>query len=294
MSVMTRREVAALAALGSILVITAGWWALALWPLPPEVPEWVVRARAACFGSTRDTLPHAGGWILLVGTPLSLTGVLMVIWGRELREGLAGLAASGGGRAVLIGVVVALLAGLTGTGVRVANAAGLWTGAADGTLGLGASRPVDEPAPPLRLLDHRGAERSLEEFRGRPVLVTFAYGKCHTICPLIVRDALEAQRRLGDGAPEVLIVTLDPWRDVPSRLPHVAEDWGLGEGAHLLGGSVDAVESVLDAWSVARSRDLRTGEVTHPSLIYVIDRDGRIAYASGGRIEELVRLVRAL
>jgi hypothetical protein len=51
---------------------------------------------------------------------------------------------------------------------------------------------------------------------------------------------------------------------------------------------------VLDAWSVARSRDLRTGEVTHPSLIYVIDRDGRIAYASGGRIEELVRLVRAL
>jgi hypothetical protein len=37
------------------------------------------------------------------------------------------------------------------------------------------------------------------------------------------------------------------------------------------------VEAALDAWDVPRTRDLATGEVTHPSLVYVIDAAGRIA-----------------
>jgi cytochrome oxidase Cu insertion factor (SCO1/SenC/PrrC family) len=82
--------------------------------------------------------------------------------------------------------------------------------------------------------------------------------------------------------PAVVVVTLDPWRDTPSRLPHLAEQWGLGSDAFVLSGAVEDVERVLDAWNVARERDLRTGDISHPALVYVVDRKGRIAYAANG------------
>jgi hypothetical protein len=51
---------------------------------------------------------------------------------------------------------------------------------------------------------------------------------------------------------------------------------------------------MLDAWEVPRSRDLNTGEVTHPSLVYVIDREGRIAFAATGDAATLAGLLRRL
>ena len=45
-----------LAALGLILLITAGWWALALWPIAVH-PGWLARTREVCFGTGLDGLP---------------------------------------------------------------------------------------------------------------------------------------------------------------------------------------------------------------------------------------------
>lgn len=42
-----------------------------------------------------------------------------------------------------------------------------------GTLGASAMLPLGAAAPPVRALDQAGAERTLEEFRGRPVVVFF-------------------------------------------------------------------------------------------------------------------------
>jgi cytochrome oxidase Cu insertion factor (SCO1/SenC/PrrC family) len=128
-------------------------------------------------------------------------------------------------------------------------------------------------------------QRSLADLRGRPVLVTFAFGHCETLCPLVVGQVLAAQASLAGSAasPAVLIVTVDPWRDVPSRLPSMAAAWHLpARDAWVLGGDVATVEATLDAWRVPRDRDLRTGDVTHPALVYVIDAAGRIAFATTG------------
>jgi protein SCO1/2 len=138
---------------------------------------------------------------------------------------------------------------------------------------------------------------NLADFRGTPVLVTFAYAHCRTVCPLTVKHALRAREELlGSRAePVVLIVTLDPWRDPPSRLPAMASNWGLPDrGAWVLSGSVQAVEAVLDSWNVPRSRNTTTGEVTHPFLLYIVDREGRLAYASTGGVDALVSLIRRL
>ena len=286
------RARAAVAALVAILVITAGWWALALWPAGDTTPAWVLRTREACFGRTVSGLPDAGGWILLIGQPMGMVGLLAIVWGAELRAGWALATGRVVGQLATGALMALIVAGLSSAVVRV-RTAGLEpfsTGA--GELAAQLTR-VNDVAPALALTDQSGREVTLESFRGRPVLVGFAFAHCETVCPLIVSDMLGAQRAL-EGDPAVLIVTLDPWRDTPSRLPAMAERWGLPAGAHVLSGPTGTVERMLNAWRVPRVRNERTGDIVHPSIVYVIGRDGRIAYAVSGSAESMAAAVRAL
>lgn len=272
----------AVAALGATLAVTAAWWILALWPVPDAPPEWLVRTRLACFGSPPGGLPDAGGWIVLIGTPLGLLGLLFVVWGDELRLGLARLSARVAGQ-VTIGMTAALLvAGLALAARRVAasEAEPFATSPVDATEALAAAR-VNDPAPALSLVDQHGDVVELRRFGDRPVLVTFAFAHCQTVCPVVVHDVLSARDAEPAADAAVLIVTLDPWRDTPARLPAVAADWGVSGDAHVLSGAPDSVEAVLSRWRIPRVRNTRTGDVTHPAVVYVV-RDGRIRYALAG------------
>ena len=292
MSAPTRAR-AAVAALAAIVAVTASWWALALWPVDPAAPEWLLRTREVCFGSTSDALPNAGGWMLLVGQPLGMVALLAIVWGTDLRAGLA-LATSRVGGQLTVGVVLALLvAGLCSVAVRVRTAGleAFSTGAGDIAAQL---TRVNDVAPPLALTDQTGRSVTLESFRGRPVLVAFAYAHCQTVCPLIVSDVLSALRRIGDDPPGVLIVTLDPWRDTPSRLASIAKMWGVDGDAHVLSGPPEVVERTLNTWRVPRARNEKTGEISHPSIVYVIGADGRIAYVVSGNADAISAAVRAL
>jgi protein SCO1/2 len=283
----------AVAALAAILAVTASWWALALWPAGPSVPEWVVRTREACFGSRPDGLPDGGGWLLLIGQPLGMAALLAIVWPAELRAGMAQLMGRVVGQ-VTVGTVAALVVvGIWSAGVRV-RTAGLEpfsTGAADVAKQL---TRVNDPAPRIALTDQSGREITLESFRGRPVIVAFAFAHCETVCPLVVSDALGAQARAPEAAPVVLVVTLDPWRDTPSRLPSMARQWGVDAAAHVLSGPPALVERTLNAWRVPRARNEKTGEIIHPALVYVVDRAGRIAYVLTGSAEAISAAVRAL
>ena len=275
-----------------------GWWALALWPVEGGGPAWLERTRYVCFGVSDSGLPDVGGWIGLVGGPLGMLLILIAGWGGGFRGLAARARTSPPVAAVLASIALGALILVTGAGVRIQEARELASAVRPDAPLRPESHPwLDRPAPPLALLGQHGEPVDLRDLRGTPVLVTFAYAHCQTVCPLIVRDVLSARERLletGDE-PAVLVVTLDPWRDTPSRLPAMAARWGLPEhGAWVLGGSIEEVTAVLDAWKVARSRDLTSGEVVHPSLVYVVDREGRLAFASTGGSETLVSLVRRL
>jgi protein SCO1/2 len=281
MTRLTRREAVPLAALAAILLISAAWWALALWPLPADSPEWLQRTRLICFGSARDTLPTAAGWTLLIGEPVAMLTALATIWRDDLVDGLRGLWLSRPGRRVVVSAAAAVTLGLAAASGRV------WAGTRGARFDPAVGSPddvprLDLPAPPLDLVDQHGARLTVEAFHGRPLIVAFAYAHCTTICPLLVHDALEAQRRLAGLHAAVIIVTLDPWRDTPDRLPTMAEAWHLGPDAYVASGDTTAVQKTLDAWKVPRSRDMQTGDVTHPALIYLLDGAGRIRYAVPG------------
>ncbi len=290
---LTRREAGPLAALAAIVAISAAWWALALWPLPAESPEWLQRARLICFGSARDTLPSAAGWMLLIGEPLAMVGLLAALWQEGLVAGFRILWGSRPGRPALVAALTVVVLGLAAAAGRVrALTVGVTFDPAVGP----AYEParLDRPAPRLGLVDQRGERLELERFRGRPLFVAFAYAHCTTVCPLIVHDVLEAQRRVPAARAAVIIVTIDPWRDAPDRLPTMAAAWRLGADAYVASGDTLAVERTLDAWAVPRSRDLRSGDVTHPALIYLLDGAGRIRYAVPGGAEVIARLAARL
>jgi protein SCO1/2 len=288
------RASAAVAALLLIVLITASWWALALWPVDASAPEWFVRTREVCFGAVRDGLPDAGGWVLLIGQPIGMVLLLATIWPADLRAGLVRVTSRVSGQLAAGAVAAAIVTGLGGVFVRV-------SGAGAETFSAGAYRDraaaltrVDDKPPAMALVDQRGETVTLETFLGRPVLVTFAFAHCETVCPLVVADVNAAAARLTEEKPVVLVVTLDPWRDTPSRLPAMAEAWRLTGEARVLSGDPMVVERALNAWRIPRIRNEKTGDVSHPSLVYVIDRLGRIAFALPGGADLVVAAVKAL
>lgn len=274
-----------LLALAAVAAITTAWWTAALWPLPAGVPAWVERARAICFGNGANGLPDTAGWLALILEPAVLLAVLLAVWGSGVSAGFRGLSRSAAGRTLLAVLSLALLTGvgLAAWRVHVAGAA------AAAPLPGGVVR-LDRPAPTLRLVSQHGPF-DLSLLRGRPVLVTFAFAHCRTVCPLVVSDALAARRVAPDPAPGVVVITLDPWRDTPSRLAAIALQWGLGEDAWVLSGSVEEVNRTLDQWGIARSRGMRDGDIIHTPVTYLVDRRGVITHRTGGSAEALMGLV---
>jgi protein SCO1/2 len=272
------RAAPALAALLGILVVTAAWWALALWPLPGDAPAWLARTREICFGSLPTGLPHAGGWLVLVGEPVGLVVFLLAAWGGEVREGLIALWRYWLGRGAVVAVAALIVLGAIAATARVANASGERFALNDDADPAAVIVPVGEASPGLDLVSQHGDTVTLARLRGRPAVVAFVFAHCTTVCPLIVRDVVAAA---GDGATAVFI-TLDPWRDTPSRLPSMARDWRLPSNALVLSGAVEDVEFALNRWKVPRVRNQVTGDVIHPAVAYVLDADGFLRYQTNG------------
>ncbi len=272
-----------LATLLAIFVITAGWWALALWPVASDAPEWLLRTRWVCFGNRAGELPDAGGWLLLIGQPLGMTAFLLVVWGGTARSAMRNAWAWRSGRVLVTLVPLAFAGGLGMLALRAARVSASPPLPATEDTGPPVWE-VNRPLPDVGLVDQHGEAFVWERFAGRPLVVAFAYGHCETICPLVVQDAVRARQTMAqDGvAAVVAVVTLDPWRDTPSRLGAIARQWALEPGDVVLGGSVDEVLAALAAFDVFVVRDEVTGEVTHPALLYLVDTAGRIAWASRG------------
>lgn len=288
----------ALLALTSVFLVTVGWWALALWPVPGGTPEWLDRARVVCFNAGPDGLPDASGWMMLIGQPLGMFGFLFVVWPGPVMGALRWAVGRPAGVAALVVTGLIVVGGLTGAGVRVASATAARApiDALPEFMSVAEHPRLDLEAPELGLVGHRGLPLGLADLAGRPAIVTFAFGNCHDICPLVVRNAVAARDEVWEeGEAAVVVLTLDPWRDTPPRLEALARRWGLeGPDDHLLGGEIDEVERVLDAWNVARSRDPNTGNVAHPSLTYLLDEEGTIVFATLGGRQTLAGLARRL
>jgi len=279
-----------------LTMITVGWWALAFWPTGAPSGELLERTRDVCFGTAATGLPDAAGWMALILQPTILFGMFFIIMGQAFEDAIRRVVQQPVGRVVLGSYVVLAFVGLSAVGARLANASNLRDPAAAPSSDVAPETypRVDRAAPAFVLADQFGRDASMERFRGRPVIVTFAFGHCETVCPAVVHDARAAMRQVPDKDPALVVISLDPWRDLPSRLPTIAEQWELGAADVALSGSVSEVEAALDAWKVPRARDTKTGDIVHPRLVYLVDGEGTIVYAVTGGVDQMVELLERL
>jgi protein SCO1 len=132
----------------------------------------------------------------------------------------------------------------------------------------------------LRLVDATGAPRTLADYRGKVVVVSFGFTHCPDVCPTTLADIAKAVRALGADAQrvQVLFVTVDPKRDTAEVLkqyvPSFHPDF-IG-----LRGDEAATTAATKAFHVyAKERPGASADaytVDHSSQSFVLDRDGRI------------------
>jgi protein SCO1 len=262
------------------LLVTAAWWVLALAPVA-QPPAWLAAARSVCFGATPSGLPDTYGWLLLIAAPGSMLVGIIGTWGQDIATAVAVAWRRGAARAVLVATAVLVLAGAAWVAARVADGLAIANTSyePEGSGSLPASYPrLNLELPVFELVDQNGETFTPEKLRGRVTLVTFAFAHCHTICPVIVKTLRDAAERMGGAAPQILVLSLDPWRDTPSRLAQMQREWALPAGAVVLSGEVDAVTAALDGFKVPWQRNVTDGNVVHPPIVYVVDTNGRIAY----------------
>jgi protein SCO1/2 len=131
----------------------------------------------------------------------------------------------------------------------------------------------------LELTDQAGAIRSLDLYRGHPVLIAMFYGGCPNVCPLIfegvhaTETALPAATRANM---RVLMVSIDPQHDTPEALARLAKERRADPARWTLARARERDVRLLAASLNVQYRRLPNGEYNHTSVITLLTPDGRI------------------
>lgn len=132
----------------------------------------------------------------------------------------------------------------------------------------------------LALTGHDGKPRTLADFRGKVVVLTFGFTNCPDVCPTTLADAAQALKSLKADAArvQVLFVTLDPERDTPAVLANYVPAFDpsfLG-----LYGDDAATQRTAKEFKIYYAK--RKGDapgsysVDHSAQSYVLDAEGRL------------------
>ncbi len=151
-----------------------------------------------------------------------------------------------------------------------------------GLLAAPAPAQAASPAPDFTLVNQEGKRISLQQFRGRLVILTFLYTHCPDICPLTTAKLVQVQNELKKrdwfGSKVVFLsLTFDPERDTPAVLKSYAAQFKVDHtGWHFLSGHPPAVRKVVAAYRVPVRPSAKRGRIDHGLPTLVIDPQGRI------------------
>jgi len=75
-------------------------------------------------------------------------------------------------------------------------------------------------AKDFQLTDHNGQQRSIQDFKGKVVVVFFGYTQCPDVCPTSMAELAQVKKQLGADGDKLqgLFVSVDPERDTPEVL----------------------------------------------------------------------------
>jgi protein SCO1 len=119
---------------------------------------------------------------------------------------------------------------------------------------------VSYETPEVTLVRQDGKNVSLarELDDGRPVLLSFVFTTCSSICPLMSRTLEEFQHKLGPEAAHVHLVSIsiDPEQDTPARLNEYARKFHAGPEWQYYTGTIAASLAAQRAFDVYRGEKM--------------------------------------
>ncbi len=138
------------------------------------------------------------------------------------------------------------------------------------------------PAPEFALIDQNGTKVSLNDYRGRAVVLEFMDPNCVDICPIVSQEYLLAYRALGADAAKVafLAINVNPFHLDPAAMDKYSIAHGLAAipSWRFLGGPLPEVQNAWAAYHVQVKAPNPTADVVHTSVVYFIDPQGRERY----------------
>ena len=151
------------------------------------------------------------------------------------------------------------------------------------------------------LMEPDGQSFSLEQARGKVVLLSFGYTFCPDVCPMTLSTLASALHGLTESELDKVVplfITVDPRRDTPQRL----QDYVSHFHAKIVGltGSIDEISRVVQSY---RGRLAYKGDtesdgyyISHPSSIYILGYDHSVhsAVLVGTPAELIVENIRRL
>ena len=152
------------------------------------------------------------------------------------------------------------------------------------------SVPIDTT---FRLKDFNGQIRTLEDFKGKVVVIFFGFTHCPDICPTTLTDLKKTMVLLKDkaSAVQVIFITLDPVRDTEDVLKKFIPTFN----SSFLGltgteSDIDKVANQLKIFNKKVNDGSKAGyTIDHSAGLYVIDKKGSIKLhiSNGQKPEDL-------
>ncbi len=202
-------------------------------------------------------------------------------------------------RVVIIALVVAAVLALAGTALeRLFSSVGLnptpsaatpatrspptslpgLTASMAAFLGLVSLTPG--PAPAVSLTDQNGQPVSLDQLRGKVVVLTFFDADCADACPVLAADITGADADLGANRSRVVFLTVntDPLQTTtapPSAAVTLTGLSALGNWRFLTG-SLAALDAVWRSYGVTINVSTASGVVAHNNVMYFVDPNGQL------------------
>jgi len=154
----------------------------------------------------------------------------------------------------------------------------------------GILQPGDE-IPDAALVDQQDRRRSLSEWRGTPLLITFIYTQCPlpNFCPAMNRNFAAIQKRLAadpalTGRLKLVSVSFDPEHDTPAVLADFAEKYETDPAVwSWLTGDLVTTDRLAAKFGVNVIRgDGSTEEIVHTLRTTLVGADGRVVKIYSG------------
>ncbi len=147
------------------------------------------------------------------------------------------------------------------------------------------------------LTDDKGRALSMDDLRGKPLVLSLIYTSCYQICPMTTRHLAKmvekARAALGEDSFNVALLGFDAYNDSPQAMIHFAKKQGIdNRGWYLLSASPDTINALskelgFEFYSSPNGFD-------HIMQATVIDAGGRVYRQVYGEVFDTPLLVEPL